>query len=209
MAAVKYWSPIAISWLLWLAFTPLQAAADPARALEARLLATNDVIANFTQQVSNAQGRVIEQASGTLQVAKPNFRWEVLDPFPQIILARGDQLEIYDPDLEQVTTKSLEGGIEQAPLALLTQAELNLADHFQIELQHFEDERYILRPLSLDALFARMELVFRNATLLTLAIYDHTGQETLIRFSEYRAGQVIQSGVFELEYPPGTDFVRG
>ena len=134
--------------LMWACFTAAPAWAEvsevaseqgsPGLQLEARLLATNGVIANFTQQISNAQGYVVEQASGTLHVAKPNFRWEVLDPFPQIILARGNDLEIYDPDLEQVTTKSLEGGIDEAPLALLTQAELNLPELFEVELQSFE-----------------------------------------------------------------------
>jgi len=234
MAAVKFWYPTAIKLSCCVlvcsgclvvnagahaeaadataaatADAPAAEAVHPAAALEARLLATNGIIANFTQQVSNAQGYVVEQASGTLHVAKPNFRWEVLDPYPQIILARGNELEIYDPDLEQVTAKSLDGAIDQAPLALLTQAELNLDEHFEVDLQRFEQQRYTLRPRSVDALFERMELVFRDEALLTLAIYDHSGQQTLIRFTEYRADQVIQSTVFELEYPPGTDFVRG
>ncbi len=225
MAVVKFWSQIAISLLLaWAGAGNVFAAgaegadgvdsADSdantaAVTLEARLLATNGVVANFTQQVSNAQGYVIEQASGTLHVAKPNFRWEVLDPFPQIILARGNELEVYDPDLEQVTTKNLDGTIDQAPLALLTQADLDLAEHFEVEEQRFEQQRFVLRPRSPDALFDRMELVFLGDALLTLAIYDHTGQQTLIRFTEYRVDQVIQSDVFELEYPPGTDVVRG
>jgi outer membrane lipoprotein carrier protein len=211
MVAVKSLYRIAIS-LICLASAVVVAAAEeqgPAITLQERLLATDGIVANFTQQVTNAQGYVVEQASGTLHVAKPRFRWEVLDPFPQIILANGDQLEIYDPDLEQVTTKTMEGALDQAPLALLTQTELDLSAHFEVELQDHENQRFILWPRSVDALFERVELVFRGDKLLTLLIHDHSGQQTVIRFTQYRAGQVIQSEVFELEYPPGTDIVRG
>ena len=212
MAAVKYWFPTAISCLcmtLGALATAEPVPGEAAASLEARLLAADGIVANFTQQITNAQGFVVEQASGTLQVAKPRFRWEVLAPFPQIIIADANELEVYDPDLEQVTTKTLDGTLDEAPLALLTQSELALAEQFAVELQSLELHRYTLRPLSMDALFDRMELVFLDDALLTLVIYDHTGQQTLIRFTEYRAGQVIQSEVFELEYPPGTDFVRG
>ena len=54
-----------------------------------------------------------------------------------------------------------------------------------------------------------MELVFSGDALNTIAIIDHTGQQTLIRFADYDTQQVIQSSTFELEFPPGTDFVRG
>ena len=211
MAAVKYLSRIATSLICFISAAVLASdgAEDPTRALQARLLATDGIVANFTQQVTNAQGYVVEQASGTLHVAKPKFRWEVMDPFPQIILANGNQLEIYDPDLEQVTTKTLDGALDQAPLALLTQADLDLGGHFEVDLQAFENQRYILRPRSADALFERLELVFLGDKLLTLLIHDHSGQQTVIRFTQYQAGQVIQSEVFELEYPPGTDIVRG
>ena len=211
MAAVKYLSRIATSLIYFISAAVLASdgVEDPTLALQARLLATDGIVANFTQQVTNAQGFVIEQASGTLHVAKPKFRWEVLDPFPQIILADGNQLEIYDPDLEQVTTKTLDGALDQAPLALLTQADLDLGGHFEVDLQAFENQRYILRPRSADALFERVELVFLGDKLLTLLIHDHSGQQTVIRFTQYQAGQVIQSELFELEYPPGTDIVRG
>ena len=211
MAAVKYLSRIATSLIYFISAAVLASdgVEDPTLALQARLLATDGIVANFTQQVTNAQGFVVEQASGTLHVAKPKFRWEVLDPFPQIILADGNQLEIYDPDLEQVTTKTLDGALDQAPLALLTQADLDLGGHFEVDLQAFENQRYILRPRSADALFERVELIFLGDKLLTLLIYDHSGQQTVIRFTQYQAGQVIQSELFELEYPPGTDIVRG
>lgn len=227
MVVVKFWSLIASS--LWLcstfvfAETPSAEQASASAALEARLVAFDGVIAQFDQTVTNAQGYLVEQASGTLHLAKPRFRWEVSDPFPQIILANSSEVEIYDPDLEQVTRRTLGNALHEAPLALLTEADLALEQHFSVDVlgaYAANDEgldgapdllhtRYVLRPLSSEALFERIEIEFINETLSALVIYDHTGQETLIRFAEYRAQQVIQSSMFELEYPAGTDFVRG
>ena len=222
MVVVKYWSLTAISAGLlcasvW-AQTPDRVDNSATAALQTKLVQLDGVIASFEQRVTNAQGYLVEEASGTLHLAKPRFRWEVSDPFPQIIIADRDEVEIFDPDLEQVTQRTLGNSMHEAPLALLTQTDLALEQHFLVEdLSAFtaaEDEnskhaRYVLRPRSSEALFERIEITFIRDALSTLVIYDHAGQQTLIRFADYRAQQVIQSSMFELEYPPGTDFVRG
>ena len=154
---------------------------------------------------------MIEEARGTLYLAKPRFRWEVQSPFPQIVLANAERIEVYDPDLEQVTQKDIDGAVTQAPLALLTQAELVLADHFGVNVVSVgpQSQRFILLPLSTEALYERLELEFSGPRLAALTIVDHAGQKTDITFSNYQSAQVIQSSLFELEYPSGTDFVRG
>lgn len=209
MGHVKSSFLIGISLLLWLATA--FGATDASNALQARLDGIDGVVARFEQQITDMQGFMVEESRGTLHLAKPRFRWEVQTPFPQIILADGDAVEIYDPDLEQVTQRELSGAAHEAPLALLTRADLVLDEHFWVRAQSTEAgvERYTLTPRSADALFETMDLVFRGAALDAMAIRDHSGQQTLIRFADYQARQVIQSSVFELEYPPGTDFVRG
>ena len=205
---MKYWFPIAIS-LCLLAGSAL--AATPEASLSARLASLDSIQATFEQRISNAQGFLVEASSGRLHLLKPNFRWDVDEPFPQTILARGEAVEIYDPDLEQVTERRIGDALDRTPLALLTSESLELGEHFRVEDAPSADamERYVLYPVADDALFERIELVFDEARLAALVIIDHAGQQTLIRFSEYPSQQVIQSDVFELEYPPGTDFVRG
>ena len=166
----------------------------------------------FSQRINNAQGFLVEESVGTLHLKKPNFRWDVEAPFPQTILARGDAVEIYDPDLEQVTERSIGESLDRTPLALLTSADLDLGAHFDVTLAPAAlagRQRFVLYPTAADALFERLELTFVGERLSALVIIDHVGQQTQIRFAEYEPRQVIQSSVFELEYPPGTDFVRG
>ncbi len=208
MVVVKFWCLLGIS----LSFFAASAqAASPEASLSARLAGLDGIQTAFEQRITNALGFLVEESAGTLHLKKPNFRWDVSEPFPQIILARGEAVQIYDPDLEQVTERSIGDALDRTPLALLTSETLDLTAHFRVEDAPSADEleRYVLYPIAVDALFERIELVFDDARLAVLAIIDHSGQQTLIRFSEYPAQQVIQSDVFELEYPPGTDFVRG
>jgi chaperone LolA len=130
---VKFWFLIAISALASIvSYAPLRAD-TVADELQARLVDLDGIVARFTQQITDAKGFVVEEATGTLHLAKPQFRWQVEAPFAQIIVAHGGQVEIYDPDLEQVTQRDIDGAIDQAPLALLTQEELALEEHFHVD----------------------------------------------------------------------------
>jgi outer membrane lipoprotein carrier protein len=215
MVVVKFWFRAAISGLLALLgmglSTGVIAAESATEDLQSRLQNLDGIVATFDQTISNSQGFLIEQANGTLHLAKPRFRWEVQAPFPQIILANGDQIQIYDPDLEQVTERQIDGSLDQAPLALLTRSDLMLDQHFAVQLISEEQgtAHFVLQPLADDALFSSLEMIFQQDRLSTLVISDHAGQQTLIRFADYQSRQVIQSSVFELVFPPGTDFVRG
>lgn len=209
MAVVKSWFLIAISCTVLLApyVATSQTRQDQAvLALQAELAKLNNVVADFDQQITNTQGYLTESSRGKLYLSKPKFRWEVFTPFPQVILAKGDRIEIYDPDLEQVTQRALGDAVHEAPLALLTRADLQLEEYFSV---FAVADSYTLVPLSDEALFDRLEIAFVDGVLSQLTIHDHAGQQTLIRFSHYRAEQVLQSDVFELDYPDGTDFVRG
>ena len=58
--------------------------------------------------------------------------------------------------------------------------------------------------------FARLELVFNGPHALeALVILDHTGQQTIVRFTAFATGEVLQSDAFTLDYPADTDVVRG
>ena len=211
MAVVKYWfrTGISLGLILWLGAAV--AAETPAQALAQRLDGLDGVVARFSQSVVNAQGIVIEESAGTLYLRKPDFRWDVDAPFPQIIIAREDELQLYDPDLEQVTLRTLSGSLDEAPLALLTRTGIELNQHFDVVELGTEAGlvQFELYPLARDALFQQLRLQFQNGALAGLIIFDHVGQRTTIRFDEYAPDQVVQSEVFELEYPPGTDFVKG
>ena len=67
----------------------------------------------FTQQVYDANGKLKESSSGRVALAAPRlFRWEYVKPYEQLIVADGQRVWVYDPDLQQAT-KRAQGTAEQ------------------------------------------------------------------------------------------------
>ena len=60
----------------------------------------------FTQVLNDAQSNKVQESSGTVWIQRPGlFRWEYTKPYPQVIVADGKHIWIYDPELEQVTVR--------------------------------------------------------------------------------------------------------
>jgi outer membrane lipoprotein carrier protein len=182
---------------------------DPAvRAeLSQALHELDGLAAGFRQQISDAQGRIVETSTGQVRLARPDFRWEVNDPFPQIILTDGDSLKIYDPDLEQLTIRPLQNALQDTPLALLTRNNVVLGNRFAVF--RAGESSFDLKPTSPDALFANIQLTFDADRLTRLVISDHLGQQTQIEFEQFLPSSVIQSSDFILDVPPETDVIGG
>ena len=159
--------------------------------------------ADFTQQIQGPRGELIEQSSGIVRLLRPQFRWEVVEPYPQVIVTEDDQLKIYDPDLEQVMVRPLDEALVDTPLAVLTQEAVELGEDYEIE--QLTPDSFRLHPLNTDALFDEILLEFGPDGLETMVIRDHLGQSTDIRFENFAARSMIQSSDFTLDVPPGTD----
>lgn len=194
---MKYWFLAAIS------LAGSAAWADAREELNARLAAMEYLAADFTQQVHGPRGEVIEQSRGIVRLLRPQFRWEVIDPYPQVIVTEDGQLKIYDPDLEQVTVRPLDEALVDTPLALLTQDAVELGADYAIE--QLSPNSFLLHPSGIDALFDEIVLEFGSQGLQAMVIRDHLGQSTDIRFDNFGERSMIQSSDFTLDVPPGTD----
>ncbi|MEZ5561071.1 MAG: outer membrane lipoprotein chaperone LolA [Pseudomonadales bacterium] len=200
------------------------APADDARAaLAERLNSVRTYQASFTQQVFGARGQVLELSEGQVWLQRPQFKWVVKDPYPQVIVTDDDHLKIYDPDLEQLTVRDLDEALEDTPISLLTRDIVEIGDRFSVtrlpeatppgaeSAQGGGGDRaaFEIRPLTDDALYRSISLYFDTPGLVMLGILDHLGQRTEIYFSPEPATSVIESSVFQLDVPPGTDVVGG
>ena len=194
--------------------TEASAAEPAARQLSAAIDQLNGVVCNFTQQISDARGQALENSAGQMWLSKPQFRWEVAPPFAQIIVADATKVLIYDPDLEQVTERSLEADAGLSPLTLLTAVNQDFLSQFSVQAYAAEQSKtiYELRPKlqhESEGLFARVYLTFTQGLLTEMEIIDFLDQRTHIVFSEIEVDQVLQSDLFQLELPPNVDIVRG
>jgi outer membrane lipoprotein carrier protein len=75
----------------------------------------------FSQQVFDANGKRKESSNGRVAMSAPRlFRWEYVKPYPQLIVADGKNVWVYDPDLQQVTKRAQGAEEQNSPLAAIS-----------------------------------------------------------------------------------------
>ena len=172
--------------------------------------AFDQVTGRFAQTILDASLQTLEESSGSLALQRPQFRWQVETPFAQLIIADGAEMQIYDPDLAQLSLHDIDKNLGPTPLTILLGDTETLATEFTVSRStDGAMQRFALRPRSQSALFLQVELIFQGRLLERLAIWDSAGQLTRIQFSEMQLTQGIEAERFELILPEGTDVIRG
>lgn len=164
----------------------------------------------FSQTVYGPEGRVQEQSSGLVSLKAPRqFRWEYRQPYPSLIVADGNHVWIYEPDMEQVTVR--QQGLEEqdSPLAVLL-------DPSELDRQFVVTEAGVsegLEWLALDprkpdeAPFADARLGFGTQGLERMVLVDSLGQRTEMAFSGWRRDPAFPADTFVFTPPEGVDVV--
>lgn len=197
--------------LICLAFAVVAAnAADNARArLDAFAKGIMTISGDFTQQVFDPNGGAGKASTGTLALAAPRqFRWDVTAPYKQLIVADGEKVWVYDPDLEQVTVRAQ--GTEEAhsPLTVLT--DLSQLDRdFTTSEQGSHDGLTWLRLKSKDKepQFAYCDLGFDANGLARMEFEDTLGNRTQISFSHWQRNPKLAADTFHFTPPKGVDVI--
>lgn len=194
--------------MLWqgFLFAPAGFAADVAALLNAHLARIQSLEANFTQTIVDSHDRLLSESSGKLILVRPGkFRWEVSQPDPELVIANGKRLSIYNPDLQQLVVRTIKENDNEVPALLLSRAEISAADHFVVT--QVSPTVFHLVPKNKGSLFASIELEFKGDDLVRMSILDHMNQTTRIVFHSERRNRAIAGGLFQFSPPKGTDVV--
>lgn len=185
-------------------------AADAVGRVDAYLDSLEALSAQFVQVVQDKSGDVTDRASGTLSIARPNrFRWDYREPYAQTIVADGQKLWLYDPDLEQVTVRSLEQGLGATP-AMLLSGSGDVGDAFTAGLVEQRQDRTWCRllPKQRGSDFEKVSLAFdRKGELAAMELVDKLGQTTTIQFSAVKRPRRIDAALFRFVPPKGADVI--
>lgn len=164
----------------------------------------------FRQQVYDASGRIRETSSGEVALSAPRlFRWEYQEPYPQLIIADGTRVWVYDPDLEQVTVRPQGDEEQNSPLAALVDPSILDRDFLLREAGSRDGLQWLaIAPRrETDAGFQSAELGFRDGALVQMDVLDALGQLTVIEFSGWRKNPAFAAGTFKFDPPQGVDVV--
>ena len=184
----------------------------PESELEALLAGMTSFQAKFEQTVLNRFGEELQTTTGSMHLQRPGrLRWEVDDPYAQLLLADGESLWIYDPDLLQVTVQPLAQAIEGSPATFLTGVASDVTPHFAARAAKPpkpDGKRFVLEPLADTSVFRDATLTFSpGGVLAALDIVDHLDQITRIAFVAAELNPALEPDLFEFEIPPGVDVV--
>lgn len=183
-------------------YTAAQADAAASDTLTNLLLNIHTLQANFTQTIKDKSAKTLQQSEGNLAIERPGkFRWEVKKPTPQLIVANGARLWIYDPDLEQVTVRKISKAAGQTPAALLSDKSLTLGKDFIVQTSKKTSqiagvEGFTLTPKEKDDPMQMIKLSFLNKQIQEMQLQDHLGHTTIIVFQHVKTGMSLPNSLF-------------
>lgn len=163
----------------------------------------------FEQSLIDAEGIVVEETSGTLELERPaRFRWSYNEPYEQWLIADGRNVWSYDLDLQQVTVKPQQQALANTPALLLGGSE-DALQQFNFGGTTVEEVTTWVRlePKNSDNGFNRIELGFIDEKLQRMIFFDNLEQTTLVALYDVIINEPIDAERFEFNVPAGVDVV--
>lgn len=164
----------------------------------------------FTQrQVKGAdsKAKVAPPSSGTFLFARPGkFIWTYVKPYEQVLQADGDQLFIFDKDLNQVTTKKLGDALGSSPAAILFGSN-DLEKSFTLSEAGTRDGLEWLKavPKAKDSSFEQITIGLRNGLPEAMELKDSFGQTSVLALSKIEKNPALTATSFKFVMPKGAD----
>jgi len=169
----------------------------------------NTLSAGFEQRVIGSDGAVQDESAGKVWLSQPHyFRWEYGGEFPEIVVADGLQIWIYDEVLQQVTMKPQSDLAADSPLSLLTDIG-KLDEQFEVREAGDVDGMMLLelRAKQEQSEFDRVLIGLQDDQLRFMAMEDAFGLRTEIRFSNVLRNPELDPGLFSFSPPEGVDII--
>ncbi len=193
----------------FLLFT-LQALATPANELNALLTTMKTLRASYVQTTVDPKFKDKKVVQGRALLERPNqFRWEVEQPYQQLLIADGKKLWVYDADLEQVTVQPLQDNLKDTPALLLAGDPKGVTDHFKVRSEDtgFGEQTFHLLPIGEDSLVRDVKLTFKGSVIAKMELIDNLHQVVTIEFSQIKINETLPQDLFRFTPPPGVDVI--
>jgi outer membrane lipoprotein carrier protein len=192
--------------LLFAALTSA-AQADEVQTLKNFFQNTTSMRAKFQQTVVDNLGRKVQEVTGTMQLQRPGkFRWDYNKPYVQVIVGDGKKVWLYDPDLNQVTVRSLDKVLGSSPAALLAGSK-DIDKTFDLRnIGQQGDLNWVEAvPREKESGFDKVVLGFKGNMLHEMEMRDSFGQITVIEFSGQEVNPKLNDKSFRFTPPQGAD----
>jgi outer membrane lipoprotein carrier protein len=151
-----------------------------------------------------------DTSSGSFVFARPGkFIWTYTKPYDQLLQADGEQLYIYDKDLNQVTVKKLGDALGSSPAAILFGSN-DLEKNFTLSEAGSRDgmEWLDAKPKAKDSQFQQISIGLKNGTPAEMELKDSFGQTSQLMFPKFEKNPPLGPTQFKFEVPKGADVFK-
>ena len=170
----------------------------------------------FTQRVIDEQGMTLDVSQGRFYLSRPGkFRWDYFaigsnDQLTQQILADGESIFVFDPDLEQVTQRSMQDALGQVPSLSLVATKSRVEQQFEVLDIGLTDglSWVILQPLTEDSGLQQLMVGFKDEQISRIVLNDALGNETRLELENVTLNPGLDDEFFDLTVPEGTDIFQ-
>lgn len=146
-------------------------------------------------------------SSGTFVFARPGkFIWTYSKPYDQVLQADGEQLFVYDKDLNQVTVKKLGDALGSSPAAILFGSN-DLEKNFTLSEGGSSDGLEWLKavPKAKDTSFEQISIGLKDGLPAAMELKDSFGQTSVLKFSKIEKNPALGASSFKFVIPKGAD----
>jgi outer membrane lipoprotein carrier protein len=162
----------------------------------------------FTQTVTAPDGRQ-KTSSGSFEFSRPSrFRFIYEKPYPQTIVGDGTKVWIYDPDLNQVSSRKMGDALGATPAALLVSQDIEKAFTLADQPAGNGLQWVQATPKQTEGTIRSLRVGFRDHQLAALEIADSFGQRSQIVFNGFQANAAVAASDFDFTPPKGADVVE-
>ena len=186
-------------------------AGEGERLLERFLSQSKTMSANFVQTLRTDDNEVLQESKGHFYLNRPGrFRWDYTEPYQQEIVSDGEQVWIYDVDLQQVTVQKRSASVKNTPMALM-EGKLKLEEAYNVsELDHHDGiYRLRLSSKSDDVDFSQLTVGVDEQGLRFMQLKDQFEQITDIVFGDLELNKKLADDLFKFTPPEGVDVYGG
>ena len=185
------------------------ARADAVEALQNFVRDVKSGSAQVTQTVSSPDGAKKKSSSGSFEFQRPDrFRFEYSKPFEQLIVGDGQKVWIYDPDLQQASSRRMNQALGATPAALLAGNKLERDFTLKSLAAEGRIDWVQALPRQADSSFQSLNIGFKGSELAALEIVDGFGQRSRLDFSAVNANPQLPAGRFRFVLPAGADLIE-
>ena len=165
------------------------------------LTSPETLMSNFKQTITDEQGEVIDEMSGSIMIQKPNkFRWHYKKPYEQIFIRNEKRFISYDIDLNSYFIRDVDT-LKLNALKVLLSNDQKLS--LEIEyLDVYEKNGILWAHLlyygQLNDSF-KLTLGFQGNALSKMLMKDSLGQNMVIDFKDLILNPDINSTLFDID----------